>query len=204
MTLLNISGLAIALFLFALAPGPGVFATISKALSSGFKNTVPFIIGIMSGDLILLLLAIYGLSTIAETFNALFLLIRFFGSGYLILLGIKLLRSSPRSVDNSTAEVKSYKNNILGGLSLTLGNPKVIVFYLSFLPTFIRLDTLSTLDVVVVASVASLVLGSVLFFYAFTASRTRDLFKSTNAQNKMNKIAGTAMIGTGVLLLSKA
>jgi len=204
MTLLNISGLAIALFLFALAPGPGVFATISKALSSGFKNTVPFIIGIMSGDLILLLLAIYGLSTIAETFNALFLLIRFFGSGYLILLGIKLLRSSPRSVDISTAETKSYKNNILGGLSLTLGNPKVIVFYLSFLPTFIRLDTLSTLDVVVVASVASLVLGSVLFFYAFTASRTRDLFKSTNAQNKMNKTAGTAMIGTGVLLLSKA
>ncbi|MGI9568833.1 MAG: LysE family translocator [Desulfobulbia bacterium] len=203
MTLLNICGLAIALFLFAITPGPGVFATVSKALSSGFKNTIPFILGIMLGDLILLLLAIYGLSTIAEAFNALFLLIRFLGSGYLIWLGIKFLRSSPRSIDSSTAEMASYKNSMLGGLSLTLGNPKVIVFYLSFLPTFIRLDTLTTLDVVEVVSVASLVLGSVLLFYAYTASRTRELFKSTNAQKKMNKAAGMAMIGTGVLLLSK-
>jgi len=204
MTLQNISGLVIALLLFALTPGPGVFATISKALSSGFKTAVPFIIGIMFGDLILLLLAIYGLSAIAETFNALFLLIRLLGSGYLIWLGIKLLRSSPRNVDISTTEMKSYKNNMLGGLSLTLGNPKVIVFYLSFLPTFIRLDTLTSLDIVLVASVASLVLGSVLLFYAYTASRTRELFKSANAQKKMNKVAGTAMIGTGALLLSKA
>jgi threonine/homoserine/homoserine lactone efflux protein len=203
MTLLNISGLAIALFLFAITPGPGVFATISKALSSGFKNTVPFIIGIMLGDLILLLLAIYGLSTIAETFNALFLLIRYLGSGYLIWLGIRFLRSSPRNVDIATAKTESCRNLFLGGLSLTLGNPKVIIFYLSFLPAFIRLDTLSTLDVVAVASVASLVLGSVMFSYAYTASSTRKLFKSANAQKKMNKAAGTAMIGTGVLLMSK-
>lgn len=111
---------------------------------------------------------------------------------YLIWLGIQLLRSSPRSVDTSTSKMKSYKNSILGGLSLTLGNPKVIVFYLSFLPTFVRIDTLPTLDVVLVASVASLVLGSVLLFYAYTASRTRELFKSTNAQKKMNKALGPA------------
>lgn len=204
MSLLNLSGLAIALFLFAITPGPGVFATIAKAISSGFRNTVPFIIGILLGDLILFLLAIYGLSTIAETFNALFLFIRFLGSGYLIWLGIKFFRSAPQNVDIGMSVMESRRNNFLGGLSLTLGNPKVIIFYLSFLPTFIRLDTLSTLDVAVVASVASLVLGSVMFFYAYTASRTRELFKSTKTQKKMNKAAGTAMIGTGVLLLSKA
>jgi len=203
MTLLSISGLAIALFLFALTPGPGVFATISKALSSGFKNTVPFIKGILLGDLILFLLAIYGLATIAETFNALFLLIRYLGSGYLIWLGIKFFRSPPRNVDTVTI-TKSRRSSFLGGLSLTLGNPKVIIFYISFLPTFIRLDTLSTLDVVVVSSVATLVLGSVMLFYAYTASWARELFKSTNAQKKMNRAAGTAMIGTGALLLSKS
>jgi len=203
MTLLSISGLAIALFLFALAPGPGVFATISKALSSGFKNTVPFIKGILLGDLILFLLAIYGLATIAETFNALFLFIRYLGSGYLIWLGIKFFRSPPRNIDTATI-TKSRRSSFLGGLSLTLGNPKVIIFYISFLPTFIRLETLSTIDVVVVSSVATLVLGSVMLFYAYTASWARELFKSTNAQKKMNRAAGTAMIGTGALLLSKS
>ena len=204
MSLLNLSGLAIALFLFAITPGPGVFATIAKAISSGFRNTVPFIIGILLGDLILFLLAIYGLSTIAETFNALFLLIRFLGSGYLIWLGIKFFRSAPQNVDIGMSVMESRRNNFLGGLSLTLGNPKVIIFYLSFLPTFIKLDALSTIDVIVVASAVSLVLGGVMVFYAYTASRTKKLFKSANAQKIMNKTAGTAMIGTGALLLSKS
>jgi threonine/homoserine/homoserine lactone efflux protein len=128
MTLLSISGLAIALFLFALTPGPGVFATISKALSSGFKNTVPFIKGILLGDLILFLLAIYGLVAIAETFNALFLLIRYLGSGYLIWLGIKFFRSPPGNVDTATM-TNSRRSSFWGGLSLTLGNPKIIIFY---------------------------------------------------------------------------
>jgi threonine/homoserine/homoserine lactone efflux protein len=90
------------------------------------------------------------------------------------------------------------------GLAITLGNPKVIIFYLSFLPTFVHLEQLTTIDVIGVASVVSLVLGSVMLFYAYTASHSRELFKSTSAQNKMNRAAGTAMIGTGALLLTKA
>jgi threonine/homoserine/homoserine lactone efflux protein len=203
MNLLGLAGLAGAMFLLAITPGPGVFATVSKALSSGFKHTVPVVLGIVTGDLIFLLFAIYGLAAIAESFNALFLLVRYLGSGYLIWLGVKLWRSKPGSIDVASIKPQSGKFSFLGGLSITLGNPKVIIFYLSFLPTFIKLDTLSTLDVVVVASVVSLVLGSVMLFYAYTASRTRKLFKSLEAQKAMNKTAGTAMIGTGVLLLSK-
>ncbi len=204
MTLFSIFGLAAAMFLLAITPGPGVFATVSKALSSGFKHTVPVIIGIVAGDLIFLLFAIYGLAAIAESFNTLFLLIRCLGSGYLVWLGIKLWRSTPAGIDVLTIKSQSHKYSFLGGLSITLGNPKVIIFYLSFLPTFIQLDQLSTVDVVIVASVVSLVLGGVMLFYAYTASRTRELFKSANAQKIMNKTAGTAMIGTGALLLSKA
>lgn len=204
MTLLSIAGLATAMFLLAITPGPGVFATVSRALSSGFKHTVPVIVGIVVGDLIFLLFAIYGLSAIAETFNSLFLIIKYLGSGYLVWLGIKLWRSTPGSFDVADIKTQSGKYSFLGGLSITLGNPKVILFYLSFLPTFVRLDQLSTFDVLVVASVVSLVLGSVMLFYAYTASRARELFKSPNAQKKMNKTAGTVMIGTGVLLLSKA
>ncbi len=203
MTLLSIAGLAAAMFLLAITPGPGVFATVSKALSSGFKHTAPVIVGIVFGDLIFLLFAIYGLSTIAESFNALFLVIRYLGSGYLVWLGIKLWRSTPGSIDVADIETQSSRYSFLSGLSITLGNPKVILFYLSFLPTFVRLDQLSPLDVMVVASVVSLVLGFVMLFYAYTASRTRELFKSTSAQKKLNKTAGTVMIGTGALLLSK-
>jgi threonine/homoserine/homoserine lactone efflux protein len=204
MTLLSISGLAAAMFLLAITPGPGVFATVSKALSSGFKSTLPVVFGIVIGDLIFLLFAIYGLSAIAETFNTIFLTIKYLGGAYLVWFGFKLWRSSAERVDIAAIKLQSGRAGFLGGLSITLGNPKVIIFYLSFLPTFVHLDQLSTIDVVSVASVVSLVLGSVMLFYAYTASRTRELFKSAKAQNKMNRVAGAAMIGAGALLLTKA
>jgi threonine/homoserine/homoserine lactone efflux protein len=192
------------MFLLAISPGPGVFATVSKALSSGFKNAVPVVIGIVIGDLIFLLFAIFGLSMIAETFSTLFTLIKYLGGGYLIWLGIKLWRSNPTKTDIAGLKMQSIKYSFFGGLSITLGNPKVILFYLGFLPTFLDLKILSTLDVAIVVSVVSLVLGSVMLFYAFTASRARLLlFKSESAQYKINKTAGVLMISTGLVLLSK-
>lgn len=204
MTLISILGLAAAMFLLAVTPGPGVFATVSKALSSGFNHAVPVVIGIIVGDLIFLLLAIYGLSKIAETFSDLFMLIKYLGGGYLIWLGIKLWLSKPSGDEISEIKPQSNRLSFLGGLSITLGNPKVILFYLGFLPTFVDLENLSNTDVALVVLVVSVVLGSVMLFYAFTASRARELFKSESAQNKMNKAAGSVMIGTGAILLSRA
>lgn len=203
MTIFSIIGLATAMLLLAITPGPGVFATVSKALSSGFKHAIPVVIGIVVGDLIFLLFAIYGLSIIAEAFSRLFTLIKYIGGVYFICLGIKLWRSSPSKNDISVSKLQSSKYSFFGGLSITLGNPKVVLFYLGFLPTFLNLKILSTLDIAIVAFVVSLVLGSVMLFYAFTASRASLLFNSESAKNKMNKTAGGVMIGTGASLLSK-
>ena len=54
MTLMSITGLAAAMFILAITPGPGVFATVSRALSSGFRQAVPVVAGIVIGDLIFL------------------------------------------------------------------------------------------------------------------------------------------------------
>jgi len=203
MTIFNILGLATAMFLLAITPGPGVIATITKALSSGFMHAVPVVIGIVIGDIIFLLLAIYGLSAIAETFNGLFTVIKYLGGGYLIWLGIKLWLSKPVNPRITSSKSQSGKLSFLCGLSITLGNPKVILFYLGFLPTFVDLGMLSSIDVAIVAFIVSSVLGTVMLLYAFTASRARQLFKSESAQIKMNKTAGSVMIGTGAMLLSK-
>lgn len=203
LTISSILGLAVATFLLSITPGPGVFATVSKALSSGFKHAIPVVIGIVTGDLIFLLFAIFGLSLIAEIFSWLFMLIKYIGGGYLIWLGINLWRLNPSKSVISGANLQSGKSTFFGGLSITLGNPKVILFYLGFLPTFLNLENLSALDVAIVAFVVSLVLGTVMLFYAFMASRARLIFKSRSAQNKMNKTSGGIMIATGTVLLSK-
>lgn len=203
MTLYSILGLAAAMFLLAITPGPGVFATVSKALAAGFRHTLPVILGIVLGDLVFLLLAIYGLAAIAESFSALFTVIKYLGAAYLIWLGIKLWCSKPTTDDLEQLAGQSGRFSFLGGLSITLSNPKVILFYMGFLPTFVDLAKLSGMEIIVVAIVVTVVLGAVMMFYAFTASRARKVFKSESAQQTMNRTAGTAMIGTGVVLMSK-
>lgn len=202
MSFYSIFGLTIAMFLLAITPGPGVFATVSKALASGFRSAIPVVAGIVVGDLVFLMLAIFGLAAIAEEFAALFTIIKYLGAGYLIYLGIKLVRSQPGAVVSPQASSGRY--SFFAGLSITLGNPKVILFYLGFLPTFVDMTTLATGDIAIVATIVSVVLGTVMAFYAFTASRARKLFRSSVAMNRMNKTAGGVMIGTGSVLLAKA
>jgi threonine/homoserine/homoserine lactone efflux protein len=203
-TLVSILGLAAAMFLLAITPGPGVFATVSKALASGFRHAVPVVAGIVVGDLVFLLFAIYGLAVIAETFSLMFTAVKYFGGVYLIWLGIRLWRSTPASLEIAESISQSKRFSFFGGLSITLGNPKVILFYLGFLPTFLDLQSLTNLDIAVVAFVVSVVLGAVMLLYAFMASRARELLKSERAQNRMNRTAGSVMIGTGAVLLTRA
>lgn len=203
MTIYSILSLTIAMFILVIIPGPGVFITVSKALMTGFKNTIPVIIGMIIGDLIFLLFAIYGLYIIAEKFDILLSVIRYLGAGYIIWLGIKLWRTHPTTADVIQSKIQSEKYSFLGGLSVTLGNPKVILFYLSLLPTFINLEHLSTFDVAILVFIVSSVLGSVMLFYAFMASQMKMLLKSENVQNKINKVAGIIMIGIGITLLAE-
>ena len=201
MTLLDIAGLSTAMFLLAIAPGPGVLATVSKALSAGLVRTIPLVLGIVLGDLLFFLFAVYGLSFVAEGFHEVFGWIRIAGALYLIVLGVTLWRTKKKAHANLLPHAS--RQSFLSGLSITLGNPKVILFYLGFLPAFIDLETLSPYDVLTVATIVSLVLGSVMLFYALAASRAKALFQNDKKQTLLQQIAGTVMIGAGLLLLSK-
>ena len=203
MSLIGILGLAAAMFVLAITPGPGVFATVSTALTAGLRPAVPVIIGIVAGDLIFLLLAIFGLSAIAESFGTLFQLIKFLGGAYLIWLGLKFWRSNPEGNEINANTSRSDRFGFLGGFSITLGNPKVILFYLGFLPTFVDLQQLSSVEFAIVASVISFVLATVLLVYAFTAARARLFLAREASRKKLNRIAGSVMIGTGAVLIAK-
>lgn len=206
MTLWSAVALAGAMALLAMTPGPGVFATVSRALASGFGPAAVVVLGIVSGDLIFLLLAIYGLAAVAQVLGELFILVKYIGGAYLIWLGYRIWHGVPQSADElDTADRRTgrARAHYLSGLMITLGNPKVIVFYLGFLPTFIDLHDLSPRDVAVAAMVVSGVLGAVLLAYAWAAGRVRHLFTSTRARRAMNRGAGGVMMLAGTVLITK-
>ena len=204
MSLLNIFAFSLAMFLLAITPGPGVFATISRALSSGFLNASFVVMGIVIGDIIFLLLAIFGLSAIASILGDFFILVKYLGGIYLLFLGYKILTSKEQETNLKGIYELSCKKNFLTGLIITLSNPKVILFYLGFLPTFINLQTLTAIDIFIISTVVTIVLGGVMLAYAYSASSAKNLFKSKSSKRKMNIAAGSVMISAGAVLIIKA
>jgi len=204
MTALSLFSFAGAMFLLAITPGPGVFATVARALASGFLHASVVVAGIVAGDLVFLLLAIFGLAAVAELMGGFFTLVKFAGAAYLVWLGIGLWRGRVGATEATPIEEISWSSNFLSGLFITLGNPKVILFYLGFLPAFVDLTTLSAADVVMIATVVSVVLGLTMLGYAYAASSARQLFRSPGARQLLNRASGGVMIATGTVLAAKA
>ncbi len=203
MTVMTLLPFAAAMFLLAASPGPGVFATVARALSDGFAHAAILVLGIISGDIIFLLLAVYGLSAMAEILGSFFVFVKYGGGLYLLWLGITIWRSKPEPVSIEGAKERSWKKNFISGLLITLANPKVILFYLGFLPTFVDLASLNHIDILAISLVVTVVLGTVLLCYAGVASRAGQLFKSTKALQLTNRCAGAVMITAGCAILVK-
>lgn len=190
--------LILAVFVLGIIPGPGVFAIVARALADGFRPTLVFIGGIIAGDLVFLVLAALGLSVIATQYAAAFGVLKIVGGLYLVYLGVQTWRAAKDADAILTPGVRRRSGrSFLAGLAVTLGNPKVVVFYVAFLPAFMDLSTLGTGDLGIVAVAVSVTLFVVLAGYALMAARARRLFKSHRAVKNLHRSAGALMVGAG-------
>jgi threonine/homoserine/homoserine lactone efflux protein len=203
MDLFTIVAFSGALFIFMASPGPGVFAVVARALGSGFSHAFSMSLGMVLGDLIFLLMAIFGLNVIANMMGEIFIVIKYIGGLYLLYLGYKIFTSKATSENIKEVKSVSLRTDFMTGLFVCLSNPKVILFYLGFLPTFVNLNSLTHADIVLVSFLVVLILTSVLSLYAYFSSRARGMMKKPTAQNIMNKLAGSVMLGAGGYLLLK-
>ncbi len=203
MDLISILTFTAAIFIFMASPGPGTFAVISRAIGSGFTHAVFMSSGMVMGDVIFLLLAIFGLSAIASSMSDIFLIVKYIGGIYLIYLGIKIITTKVLGQTIKSSKSSSYLGDFISGFFISLSNPKVIVFYIGFLPTFVDLSTLTPGDTVLVVTLVLVMLSTILCSYAYFASRAREAIKKPKAQKIMNRVAGGTMILIGVLLLAR-
>lgn len=204
MTASSLLALMAALAVFAVVPGPGMMSVISCALGRGFAVAAALVAGIVVGDLAYLLLALFGLDLIARSLGGLFLVVKVCGAAYLMWMGIALWRAPATLPEPGTAAGSaSLRRTALTGLAVSLGNPKVIAFYLGFLPAFVAVGQLSGGTIAAVAAATALVVGGVLLAYARAAAGARRLLTSSRRIRIMNRTAGSAMIGSGVALAAR-
>ena len=188
------------MLLLAIVPGPGVFAIIARSFSSGFSRGVYMVIGMVLADYVFIILALFGLSALAEIMGTAFFIIKYISAAYLIWLGFKLLKTKATAVDIEATQESSLLSNLMAGLLVTLGNPKAILFYVGFFPAFVNIGDVSYYDVASIMLAATVAFGSVNIGYAFLAVKARKVFKSPNASNVINKTAGTVMVSMGALV----
>lgn len=196
--------LFIAMILLALIPGPGVLLVAARTLTGGLKHGVFTAAGIVVGDYLFILLAIFGLSAIASLMGSLFFIVKYVGAIYLIWLGIQLIRSKEENTEIEAATASSYRADFISGMVTTLGNPKAILFYLSFFPTFLNMASLSTLDVMIIMLTATITIGGVMLSYAYTASKAKGLLKGNPSTKGVRYTSGGILVASGAFLAAKS
>jgi len=190
-----------AIIIFAITPGPGVFALLAKAMTQNARSCTPMAFGMAISDAIYLVLACYGLATIAENWGELFTVIRVIGAVYLIYLGWKMWNAPLQIEANNIIETrKTLFKSFIQGFLISASNPKVILFYIAFLPTFMDLTVLTTQDILVAVALCLVGLMIGLMAIAYSASWARSYFKSERAMKGLNRVAGSIMAGAGVYI----
>jgi threonine/homoserine/homoserine lactone efflux protein len=202
-TLQAFSALVVGVFVLATTPGPGVFATISCALASGFTAAVAVIVGTVLGDLIFLLLAIFGLTLMIQQFDNAFIIIKGLGSVYLAWLAYKFWTADPIIPDESNTNIENHNiwKNFTAGLTIALSNPKVIIFYGAFLPAFVNPADLRLDGILIISAIITVIVGGVMLLYAYLASRARFFFQSEAAMRNLNRTAGGILLGVALLVV---
>ncbi len=203
MTLENAAAFAIAMFLWAVLPGPGLAAVVSRALGCGPKAGFAVIAGLIVADVIFMGIAIVGLLAIATTMGPLFQFVKYAGAAYLVWRGYRAFVGAERPVLVGARASGELWRDLGLGLLVTLGNPKAILFYGALLPAFLDMTKIGFADFLVltgiVVGISALVYGG----YMILADRTRRLMASTKAVKRVEQATGAILIGAGIAVATR-
>lgn len=205
MTITALTIFALAILVAAASPGPAIAALLARVIGRGTAGVPAFIGGIVLGDITWLAIAVLGLSFVADSFQIIFSVIKYAGTAYLLYIAYRLWTAPAVAVDLSLVDNVDGKplRSFLGGLLLTLGNPKTIAFYLALTPTLIDVSRIDLVSYAELAVIIAVVLVFVLGGYALAAARARKLFRSPRAMKLLNRIGGSVMAGAAAAIATR-
>lgn len=201
MTISSIAALFGTMLVLSVTPGPSDFAVVARSVTSGFRHALIMIAGIVVADFLFIVMAVYSLAAIAETMGSLFLLVKYSCGAYLIWLGLTVLRSPLSSESGQALKKHSGLSGFMGGLLITLGDPKAILFYIGLLPAFVDMTVVTINDTVIIMLVATVVICGVKASYAYLADRATRFFDNLRVRQRLNFAAGGVLIAAGVFIV---
>jgi len=192
-----------ALLVPAGTPGPSIAALVARVIAKGFRDVFPFLLAMWIGEAIWLALAVFGLAFVAQTFHLAFLALKWAGVAYLAYLAWKMWTAPVGTAGGSLPKADGPLRLFLAGMAVTLGNPKIMMFYLALLPAIIDLASISLLGWAELTLTMALVLVAIDLAWVFAAAQARRLLRSERAVRVTNRLSATAMAGAAAAIATR-
>ncbi len=187
---------------FVFIPGPATLLTVTRAASSGTRVGIATGAGVAAGDVVHTFTAIVGISAIIATSAMLFSIVKYVGAAYLVYLGIRaILEKTPAHFAGRGLPISAgaaFRQAIL----VEVLNPKTALFFLAFLPQFVRPDNGPVVMQLTVLGVVFILLGLVsTVVYAVSAGRLGVFFRRNPTLLKwQGKAVGAIYCALGIRL----
>ncbi|CAN7333828.1 LysE family translocator [Trinickia sp. LjRoot230] len=194
---------ALALVVAAGSPGPSIAALVARVLTNGFRDVLPFLAAMWLGEALWLSCAVAGLAVVARTFAMVFLVLKFVGVAYLLFLAWRMWFAPTHVREGELPASQSPWRMFMAGMTVTLGNPKVMLFYLALLPTIVDLSHVRTVAWLELTLTMLVVLMTVDCVWALVAARARALLTSRRAVKISNRISASVMAGAAAVIASR-
>lgn len=194
---------ALTLLVAAGSPGPSIAALVARVISGGVRDVIPFLAAMWVGEAIWLSLAVFGLAFVAQSFHSLFLAIKWAGVAYLCFLAFRMWTAPVSVRDGALPRRDSAARMFLAGMAVTLGNPKIMMFYLALLPTIIDLGSVTLLGWAELTMAMALVLIVIDLAWVLAAAQARRLLRSARAMRAANRLSAATMAGAAAAIATR-
>ncbi len=179
-----------------LIPGPNHLYIMARGLSQGRAAALVSAVGVEVATLVHIAAAAAGLSYVIARSATLFAIVKWAGVAYLVYLGIRAFTGGDGAAAR-TPERQPLRKVFLEGVVVNLLNPKVTLYFLAFLPQFVRPEAGSPAAQIVVLGLTLLALGTLSdIVYAFAAGALSD--RLTSRARALRRLSGVVYLGLGV------
>lgn len=192
-----------AAFTICITPGPDMLYVFAHGLHQGARAGVVSAFGMAAGMIVHTALAALGLAALFESFPVAYGVVRFAGAAYLIYIGIRTLREPPFTAAVGEREWASMRAVFSRAVVTNLLNPKIVLFYVAFLPQFIDPETGSAIAQFLLLGFTFVVLGLVVDSIIGVLSGTLHMRMIQNAtlSRVLNVFSGVILCALGLRLV---
>lgn len=192
--------LVLSLFV-VMSPGIDTALITKRTISDGRKDGYKMALGITTGSLVHTFAAAFGLSAILMQSAVAFEIVKYVGAIYLIYLGLSSFISRKKNKGSTKKDdLEMKKSAFKQGLFSNVLNPKVAMFFLTFLPQFVKAGENATQQLIIMGIIYTVLSITWFFIYVFFINYLRVWLLSPKVQRIMDQATGLVLIGFGLKL----